>query len=161
MITLAGASASAATTTTFIRVNRASVTTTGTYTGSNVGDIVIETSDGASVLCSIVAGLGQTQVAVYTVPAGYTALITGIDGGVDSGKYATVNLNTRSAAQTTSAPFAARRVRYTLAGVTGPFTVDFHSYLSVPEKSDIWLSALGPSGGASVSGTFSLYLVEN
>jgi len=78
-VTLAGTSASTATTQTFIRLIRFFVTKSGTYgtpsAGSHADAIVIENGAGGTDWGTIpLSGLahGQSQVALYTVPLGYT-----------------------------------------------------------------------------------------
>ena len=60
-IIMNGASASAATTTTFIRISRAFVKQVGTYLGSNIGLITIRISGAGATQTDIVAGVGQTD----------------------------------------------------------------------------------------------------
>jgi hypothetical protein len=57
------------TTKSFLRIN--SVTTTA---GNAVGNVTF--TRGSTVIAQVNAGLGQTQMAVYTVPAGFTLYLT-------------------------------------------------------------------------------------
>lgn len=63
--------------TTMIRVFRAYVTSTGSGL-TNATQIVIKSDEGA-VMASIPAGMGQTEMAIYTIPAGYKGLLLGWD----------------------------------------------------------------------------------
>lgn len=159
-ITLAGASASSATTTTFVRVNRAFAATSGTSGAANTGDITIETT-GAVTLAVLEAGLGQTQLACYTVPDGKTAYITeytATAGGTND--KAEIRLYQRQDADTVAAPFTSPRI-LTVFGVSGGLAVNLTSYISVPARSDIWASAVNlTSGNIPVSVTFNLRLVD-
>ena len=71
----------------FRRVNRAFCTDDGS---TNTGDIDIEAgAAGGTTVARITAGKGQTLMAVYTVPAGYTAYITQGVASVQAGGSAT------------------------------------------------------------------------
>lgn len=80
-------------TTTFIRVFRARVKTLTSGT-VNVGNITI-TVDGA-VRATILAGNGQTLMAVYTVPAGKTAYLLKFQGSIEKQKECEFKIMTRS-----------------------------------------------------------------
>jgi len=158
-VTLAGASASAATSTTFIRVFRAYVATTGTYTGTNTGNIVIETTGGV-VMAGILAGYSQTQMAIYTVPAGMTGYVRRISASVDATKATTVEFWRRDNADTVSAPYSAKRLWNVFASLSGAASENFGSPVGpFAAKTDIWVSATGPAGGTGVSAEFDLVLV--
>lgn len=73
----AGASASSATTNTYLRVTRAYVTTVGSGE-TNAAAITIEAVTGGSTQAIIPASGGQTQQIMYTVPAGKRAYVKGI-----------------------------------------------------------------------------------
>ena len=75
-ISLAGASASTATTNTYLRVHRAYVRLVGSGE-DNAGNIVIEAVTGGTTQAYIPAGDGQTEQLMYTIPANKTAYITG------------------------------------------------------------------------------------
>ena len=159
-LTLAGASASSATTTTFSRVFRAYVSETGTYTGNNTGDVDIETT-GGTLVARIGAGIGQSQLALYTVPAGYNAYIRQFTATVDGSKASSVSLWRRQSADTVSAPFTAKRLVHVFAELSGNAVEDFKSYRGpFPAMTDIWVSAVGATGGNAVSASFDLVLVE-
>lgn len=74
-ITTAGASASTATTNTYLRVLRAYVKTVGS-SELNVGIITIEAVTGGTTQSLIPATDGQTEQVFYTVPAGKTGYVT-------------------------------------------------------------------------------------
>lgn len=164
VIVTAGASASSATAASFIRVYRAYVTGSGTYSagvdGANAGDIVIETSGGVT-LATIAATLGQTQVAAYTVPSGYSAYIRTLSVSVDGSKAATVRLFQRANADTVAAPFTGRRLVSVLPGLTGFTQRDFTSYLGpFAAKTDLWATGQTATGTTSVSVSFDYILVR-
>lgn len=78
----------------FLRVNRAYVATSGT-SKANEGVIYIHSNHGGTtsgvpadftmVYAIIPLGYGQSEMAVYTVPAGYTGVITSLYGSTDVG----------------------------------------------------------------------------
>jgi len=165
-VATAGASASSATTTTFIRVFRAYVATAGSYTGANAAAVVIETTGGV-VMATIsrdgsdTVGLGQTQICAYTVPAGKVGWLRLVEADVDSGKSATMLLWQRQNADTTSAPVVARRLVHAFGAITG--LAELRPIAPIgpfPAKTDIWMSGTGPAGGAAMSGRFELILTD-
>lgn len=74
----------AAGTKSFIRIYRAYVKTPGAGQTTNVGNISITHT--AVVRAKIVAGAGQTLMAVYSVPAGYRAYIVKFQGSLGKQK---------------------------------------------------------------------------
>ena len=164
-LTTAGASASDPSAGTFLRIFRAYVVPGGTYsdglTGANTGAIVIETSDGASVMANITAGRGQTQMCIYTVPAGKRALIRALSASSDSTKAAAVRWYQRQDITTTSAPMASRRLIYAIEGLSGYAHRPFDSYLGpFPALTDIWAVGEGPTGGGAMSADMDIVLVD-
>lgn len=159
-LTLAGASASAASTITFIRIFRAFVATCGTYTGSNTGDIQIENTSSAQVLGTLAAGFGQTQLSVYTVPLGYTAYLRNIFCQVSDGNSADVRMFQRLNADTVAAPFRPARIVWAVYDSAG-LTDDLPAFMpSFAAKTDIWFDAkkITGSGNAAVSVSYDLTL---
>jgi hypothetical protein len=66
---------------TWRRVFRARVVTAGTV-GINSGIITIRVAGGGTTLAIVEAGVGQTTMAIYTIPAGYTGYVTRIRSSV-------------------------------------------------------------------------------
>ena len=147
-IVTAGASASSTTTASFIRVYRAYVEDVGTYGAANTGNIVIEDTS-ANALAQINAGKGQTQMMIYTVPAGWQALIRRINAYVEGSKPADVDFYQRRNADDVTAPFTAKRIFYNFPQLTGFTNVNFSSYIGpFPAKTDIWASGTAASGSS-------------
>lgn len=144
----------------FRRVNRARVLDVGAYGATNVGAIIIETVPGV-VLANIALGLGQTQLALYTVPAGLTAYLRRVQvtSNAQPGGEALVRLNQRFGADVVAAPFGAARVRDFFPSVNGNPPVEYKSWPAFPEKTDIWFSAKGTTAPVSVAVSFDLLLV--
>ncbi len=82
---------------TWIRINRSFVTLAGTG-GTSAGTILIQNSDASVVYADLGAG-NQTQLAAYTVPAGYTLYLDDVNFTAalsQSNKYVQVSLHTRA-----------------------------------------------------------------
>ncbi len=165
-LTTAGVAASAPTAESFIRLNRACVINVGTYGGTNVGDIEIETTGGITV--GWIAGItgaapasGQTEQAIYTVPAGTTAYLGRMFATVESGKPADIFVWRRENADDISTPFTSRRMVESHHGVQNVvYDRSYDAMPSFPEKTDIYVTALR-RGGADValSVQYDLFLV--
>ena len=163
-ITTAGASASSATTASFWRVHRAYVSSAGTYGAANTADIVIENSATGTDIITIGAGEGQSQDALYSIPAGKTGYLTSVHVTVSAGLNKTVNIRcfVRENLDDTSAPMSASRVKLFWDGLDAPFYYRPYSpELSLSEKTDIWFEAYGDGGTSEVSIDFELLLVDN
>ncbi len=161
-ITLAGASASAATTQAFLRMFRAYVGTPGTYGGVNAGDIAIETSGGI-VLANMPAEKAETQLGWYTVPAGYTAYIQRLDWFIPDNALIVCQMKVRESADITSGSnMRSFRTRF-VANLARPgLPVEMEETpIIVPEKSDILCTGEASSGNHEVSVQMSIILVQN
>ena len=156
-VTALGASASAPTQKTFLRVYRAWVATSGTYTGVNTGNIVIETT-GGTTLIRITAGEGQTQFGAYTIPLGKVGYLASVVVQVDGLKTADFRLFTRANCTTTTAPFTSKRLKYYWDGVTDVSTVNPKTpVLALPALTDIWMEAYG--SGAITQATANMEII--
>lgn len=159
-ITTAGTSNSSNTTETYIRLNSAYVSSTGTYGGTNTADIIIETTGGTEVL-RIPAGYSQSQHAMYTVPAGYTAYLVQYEFISAGAKTATCRGIVRTAADDVTTPYTAARVVVEVPELDGSFSSNLKAYDSFPEKSDLYAMAKATTGTTSVTTRFTLILVSN
>lgn len=140
-----------ATTTTFRRVYRAFFTNGA----DNVGNIDIKA--GATVVARITAGLGQTLMAVYTIPAGYTGYIVHGVASCQSGADATGSMFVRFDGQENF------RIAHTfeVSGTGGTYDYTFAFPIAIPEMSDIDVRASVRSNNARVTATFDLLLIKN
>lgn len=161
-IATAGASASAATTTSFWRVHRAWVSAVGTYGGANTGAVTIENSGGGTDLIEIGgAGKGQSQFAAWTVPIGKTAYWLGMHAQVDTNKSANVRVYTRADMDVTSAPMKSKRLRSFFA-VKGDFCYSPKApEFAIPAKTDFWVEASGDGAICAVTVNFELLVVDD
>ena len=146
----------------FSRVFRAYPLAVGSA-GSNVGTITINHSTTtANVFATIAPGIGQTQVAAYTVPKGYKALlieanasVTRTSGAAGSAVMALVTKD----GGIVSAPERSRI--YRTAASTFPAHIEFHGGQVLPELTDIvWRVVEVSDDNTRVSGDFELLLIK-
>ena len=147
-VTVSSAEATA-TSNSFIRVYRAFVTN-GSET--NVADINVQ--KGGTTVLRISANKGQTLMAVYTVPAGYTAYLLKGVATCQSGADATGDMFVRYFGE------SAFRVGHSfeVSGSGGEYMYDFGIPLRIPEKSDIDVRATVRSNNARVTAAFDMLL---
>lgn len=147
---------------TFVRVFRsfASPLSVGTYGGKNIGDIDIETTAGVT-LARISAGLGQTMMAIYTVPVNKRAVLCQIEASVQATKEAEIKIFKREDADIVSAPFSPTRIISEFHGVLDRVNRTYCVYPEpLPPKTDIWVEgSVSPATGA-ISAEFDLWLVD-
>jgi len=147
----------------FLRVFRAFVATAGSLL-TNKGDVLVSTgaSGGGTVLAKIatigtgtVYGQGQTNLALYTIPAGKTGYLTNWNVGVGNYNDAvTANLYTREAGN--GLIFRTRDVMDVPGGLHQRiYQVPF----ALPEKTDIEVRAIA-STGTNMSSTFDIILYD-
>ena len=137
---------STTTTNSFIRVFRA-------YTGStNVANINIQ--KGGTTVARVSAGKAQTLMAVYTIPAGYTAYLLKGTATCQAGADATGNMYIRYFGESSF------RVGHSfeVSGAGGQYVYDFGVAIKIPEKSDIDVRATVRSNNARVTAAFDLIL---
>jgi hypothetical protein len=159
-ITLNGASASAATTTTFSRVLRVFVATTGSGR-VNAADIVIEDSGGAATYATIPAGKSQSEIGFLTVPAGYRAFLTQLVMSTDvASGTATVQIEGWARdAEAVAAPFGAARRWFdelALSRENGAIERSFAQPIEFDEYSDVWFEATPSTGTPAAACRFTM-----
>jgi len=129
-IATAGASASSATTQSFIRLNEVFVSESGTYAsqtaGSHAGDIVIENSAGTQDWATISSAdfpRGQSQIGVYSIPTGKIGYLKEVFGTVDSNKSLNIGFFQRKNILETAPPYTPMRLITEMKGVSGSFNL--------------------------------------
>jgi len=142
----------------FIRVFRAFVTSAGS-SELNEGTITINNSDDSLTLATIPALHGQTQMAVYTIPANHKAYLTSFS--------ASMSKATPSAAIVLEMIFrkdGVKRVKQNISiDTTGStsFIKEFKMPLPIEEKTDVYVNAKEVSqNNSGVFSNFALVLVE-
>lgn len=127
-VATAGASASAVTTVTAIRLLRAWVSSSGTYASSTAGShaaaIVIENGAGGTTWGTIDATAfpkGRTQIGAYSVPLGKTALIQKFMLTTGSNKPVDFILFSRKNILETAAPYTTMNAHLEMFGLSRSF----------------------------------------
>ena len=133
----------------YLRVFRAQVMTAGA-SGGNEGTISVKDNADSVTLLTIEPLKNQTLMALYTIPAGNQAFITGWGGSISSNQVVEVELYVR--------PFGeVFQVRSHIELRTGPFQENWIFPEPVTEKSDIELRAMAAAATGEVAGNFSLW----
>ena len=151
-----------ATTAQFLRVFRAFVVTSGS-TGTNEGNIIISTgaagtgtvlADIGTIGTGTTYGLGQTQLALYTIPADKTGYLTAWNIGVGSYNDAvTVTLLSREFN-------SAFRTRDIMDVPGGSHVRNYSVPIKLPAKTDVEIIGIA-STGTNISSSFDIILVDN
>lgn len=146
-------------TTEFLRVFRAFVATSGS-TGNNEGTISV--TSGATTLAQIrtvgsptASGLGQTFMAIYTVPAGYTGYI--FDWNVSTAK-ADGDVFLLKRGHNDNGTWRAQDSIHTNQN---DVERSYKFPLKIEEKADIEVRALSPTNNMKCAATFCILLVQN
>lgn len=134
----------------FIRVN------SGVYkngASNNAGNITLTAN--SNTIGLIEAGIGQTLMGIYTVPAGHTAYILTGDMSVQKGKDSQVRFFIR--------PFGQGfRIAHIGEVYEGTYRYDFPVPVALPEKTDLDVQAALPeTNNTRVATNFSMILVRN
>jgi len=169
-ITMAGASASTATSESYIRIHRAYVATAGTYAatnaGGNAGVITIRTSSAGQThiqLLTTVTGLGQSLVTRYTIPSGKTGYLihAAFSNAAVVNKSSDFYLFRRENGDDSTAPVSSKRIIETFNGISSYFDREWTVPIKLPEKTDIWVAAIGEGSGTNSSATFDMIMTNN
>tara|TARA_R110001606_G_scaffold396185_1_gene569838 strand:- start:500 stop:1240 length:741 start_codon:yes stop_codon:yes gene_type:complete len=113
------------------------------------------TSATGTIVAQVDAELAQTLMAVYTVPAGFTAYLLNLDFSTNKGKDAQCRLYAREFGRSF-------RIKHLTEVYENNYRYDFTIPLHFPEKTDIDMIAYQvESAGTRVSCNFDLILVDN
>ena len=142
----------------YVIIYRLIVLTAGTG-GTNAGVIAATAATDSTVTCSILAGVGQSQMAIYQIAAGYTAYMMGFNGSMNGGNNANVLLNLFAK------PFGGvfnLKSSISLNAAGSSFgTRLFAVPLTFAAKTTIKLRATSDAVGSDVTGEFDLILVAD
>lgn len=163
-----GASASTATTNSFIRLHRLYVSASGTYatqsTGSHVGDIVVENSAGTEDWATITStdfARGQSQIAVYSIPTGKKGFIKEVFMSIDTNKSVDVTFFQRENILETAAPYTPMRLITEAKGLSGPFSLPIQTPINgFDGPCDIGFMAKVSTGTADLTVDFEILLKD-
>jgi hypothetical protein len=122
---------------------------------TNVGNIDIQRE--STTVARITEGAGQTLMAVYTVPAGYTGYLYKGTASAQSGADATGIMFVRFFGQQSF------RTQHTfeVGGTGGQYTYEFAFPPPISEKSDIDVRVSGRTNNGRYTAAFDLLLIEN
>lgn len=153
---------------TWRRIYRMYVEESGSYgsvtSPSHAGNITLRGSGGGSDWAEISTnggfGLGQSQIAVYTVPKGKELYILSILYSVDSNKPIDLYFFCRDNIDQTTTPYAPIRVKNFWGGISGSGEFTHYTREFYDEMTDVGFMAKTASGTAAVSAEFEFYLVD-
>jgi hypothetical protein len=167
-IATAGASASAVTTTTFIRLFRIKVTASGTYatstTASHTAAITIENGAGGTDWGTIDLNgfaLSQSTIGAYSVPLGKTAYLISYDINAETTKIVDAVFFQRQSILDAAAPYEAMRIVFEIVGLTDTRSKVLNAPIAFPALTDIGFMAKVSTGTANVSVNFDILLVDD
>lgn len=122
---------------------------------SNIGDITIQR--GSTDVAIIRTGKSQTQMTVYTVPAGKTGYLYKGTCTAQAGADATGDMYVRYYGQDTF------RVGHSfeVSGTGGQYTYEFSFPMVIPEKSDIDVRVITRSNNGRYTAAYDLLLIDN
>lgn len=160
-IATAGASASAPSTKTFIRLMDAFVSASGTYatqtSASHVGTITIENAAGTGDWALISDGSfprGDSEIGAYTVPKGRSAYVQSIRLASDADKKANIVLFKRSGILEAVAPYSPMVLVAEFPAVSGSLQVDYDPPLAFPQLTDFGFMASVSASTVDVTVSF-------
>ena len=146
----------------YLRISRMYVTTAGsgaTAAGTiYAGTGSVTSGVPATVYGMIALGANQTQMAFWTVPAGYTLYLTGLF--YTSGN---TNANAWTNFQLIQRPLGGvfRQQSSSRVPGNGDFVIDFHTPLAFSEKTDIEVRAVASTSPSNVSAEFEGIYIKN
>ena len=136
----------------FLRINSMAVSV-GSATNP-AGVVTLKNTAGTVTYAQINAGVGRTQAAIYTVPAGYTFYLSRIDIHTSLNGNDFVTYQNRTASSTGVVQLTQQ----------APFAINYHTQRVMPrpflEKTDIQLMAKVQSGTGAVSISQEGYLIK-
>ena len=146
--TLSGATETAEGVVVFHRVYRAKVSAGST----NVGTLGV--FNGTALVAEIAPEMGQTQMCVYTIPAGKTAYLTRLGASSSKNISTIISLFQRPHSETFQLTAGA------MALYQNSQTIDFDVPLTFPEKTDLDLRQVGAANNV-IAADFNIILVDN
>lgn len=133
----------------WLRVFRVQVLTQGTYGQvgvANAGTILIRTASAGATHATVLPNQGESQIASWTVPNGFTAHVHSYQIYVDGSKSANLRLYKREGVLTAGAPFTPWLRLQAYIGIGGGLDVSLPFPILFPQGTDIvWTGQNGAS----------------
>ena len=142
---------------TWRRIFRAYITSSGSGQ-TNAGNITIRIDDAGATIAMITAGYGQTEMAIYTIPRGYTGMLFTSDVEVKGESVATV---TATAHLDTNQNGQGWRTRHVYDVVNGASQHEYIGGMKLPEKTDIRFRVSSRSKAAPMSAEFCMICLKD
>ncbi len=118
------------------------------------GDVVFVTSDTNAIVAEIMLEEQQTLMAIYTVPAGYTAYLTCFESSVSRNEDMLLRLRIREFG-------GVFRTQHIAQVYEAPYLYNYDVYKPLAEKTDIELTGSPTNNNVSAHGAFDLILIKN
>ena len=118
------------------------------------GEVVFVTGDTNAVVAEIMLEEQQTLMAIYTVPAGYTAYLTCFESTVSRNEDMLFRLRTREFG-------GVFRTQHVAQVYESPYRYSYDVYKPLAEKTDIELTGSPTNNNVSAHGAFDLILIKN
>lgn len=153
----------------FYRVYRMKVVTSGTYASSvassHAGDLTLRVVSAGATWAQIIVdggfGLGQSEIGVYTIPAGKTGFVNFKDFDVESAKNASAYFFIREGVDVVSAPYTPMQVKEIHRNQSGHHSVHpvspFGPFVG---PCDIGFMGKAISGTANIQAEFEIELIN-
>jgi len=125
------------------------------HTAENVGTITLRTGSGTgTVVSQIDIGYSQTLMAIYTVPAGYTAYLLQLGASVNKNEDVQIAMYQREFNQ-------AFKILHLTELYEGTYSMNFPLPIKIEQKTDLEIRASEvETNGTRVTATFDLLLVK-
>jgi hypothetical protein len=167
VIATAGASASASTSASFLRLYKAEVETSGTYgtqsAGSHVGNITIQNTAGTQDWAQIQLNgfpSGSTSIGSITIPRNHVGLVTSIQINVDQAKTTDIIILKREGVTQASAPYKPIMKLQEFLGVSSSVSITFETPIKFTELTDLGVLAKVSNGTGAVSVDIEVVMLE-
>ena len=123
------------------------------HAGTNVGDVTL--SIGGVVVAKIDAGLGQTLMCVYTIPASYTGYLIQMNATAQKFKDAQIRILQRP-------ENSSFKIVHMAEVFEGSYVYTPRIPIVLPEKTDVdFLASDAETNNTRITGTFEILLVQN
>jgi hypothetical protein len=148
---LQGKSISAPSSTSFLRVFKATVTEVGTYGGGNDGTITIRISGGGDTLLVIDEGICKSESSLFCVPRNKILKLKNIKINIEGKREFSVRLMKRESYDLSVTSIKPSEVLWRHNEVRDEYTTNFLSEITIPEKTDLWIKTKSSNGTGSIN----------